>query len=126
MVNILSVAGRLPPWSPGALNLFRSRLRHLSAPPLVGTSACRHLGGQQRTIAGVTHPSADIHPDDQSGDLRCSAKGCRRPASYALRWNNPKLHSPERRKTWLACDDHRESLSEFLDLRGFLRDVTPL
>jgi hypothetical protein len=74
----------------------------------------------------VTHPSANIDPEDQSDDLRCSAKGCRGPAAYALRWNNPKLHPPERRKTWLACDDHRESLSEFLDVRGFLRDVTPL
>jgi hypothetical protein len=41
-----------------------------------------------------------------------------------LRWNNPKLHPPERRKTWLACDEHRESLGAFLDRRGFLREVT--
>ncbi len=58
-------------------------------------------------------------------DLVCSAKGCRRPASWALRWNNPKLHPPERRKTWLACDEHREHLSGFLVRRGFLRDVQP-
>jgi hypothetical protein len=56
----------------------------------------------------------------------CSAKGCRAPATYALAWNNPKLHTPDRRKTWLACDEHRPTLSEFLDRRGFLRDVTPL
>ena len=56
-------------------------------------------------------------------DLICSAKGCRRPAVWALRWNNPKIHTPERRKTWLACDDHKESLSDFLDRRGFLRAV---
>jgi hypothetical protein len=43
-----------------------------------------------------------------------------------LRWNNPKLHLPERRKTWLACDDHRERLSEFLDARKFLREVAEL
>ena len=41
----------------------------------------------------------------------CSAKGCREPAVHELRWNNPKLHTPERRKVWLACEDHRESLS---------------
>lgn len=64
--------------------------------------------------------------DDRDDELRCSAKGCRRPATYALHWNNPKLHTPERRKTWLACDDHRESLAAFLDVRGFLRDVAPL
>jgi len=56
---------------------------------------------------------------------QCSAKGCRAPAAWQLRWNNPKLHTPQHRKTWLACDDHRESLSTFLDLRGFLREVAP-
>ena len=57
--------------------------------------------------------------------LICSAKGCRHEAVWALRWNNPKLHTPERRKTWLACEDHRESLASFLDARGFLREVEP-
>lgn len=61
-----------------------------------------------------------------SSALVCSAKGCRAPATYALEWNNPKLHSPQRRKTWLACDTHREPLADFLDRRGFLRDVKPL
>jgi hypothetical protein len=55
----------------------------------------------------------------------CSAKGCQHDAAWALLWNNPKLHTPERRKVWLACDDHRESLSDFLGARGFLRDVAP-
>lgn len=55
----------------------------------------------------------------------CSAKGCTLPAVHALLWNNPKLHTPERRKTWLACDNHRESLSSFLGARGFLKDVVP-
>lgn len=59
-------------------------------------------------------------------DLICSAKGCRKSATFVLSWNNPKLHPPERRKTWLACDDHRESLASFLDARGFLRAVQPL
>lgn len=45
---------------------------------------------------------------------------------WALAWNNPKLHEPERRKTWLACDQHRESLSDFLAARGFLRETTEL
>jgi len=57
--------------------------------------------------------------------LVCSAKGCRRPAVWALRWNNPKLHEPDRRKTWLACDEHREHLTTFLSARGFLREVEP-
>ncbi len=56
----------------------------------------------------------------------CSAKGCRADAVWVLAWNNPKIHPPERRKTWLACDEHRQHLADFLDLRGFLREVVPL
>ena len=56
----------------------------------------------------------------------CSAKGCREPARYALSWNNPRLHTTERRKVWLACDTHRESLAAFLSARGFLRETDPL
>jgi hypothetical protein len=58
-------------------------------------------------------------------ELVCSAKGCRATATVALRWNNPKLHTPDRRKTWLACPDHEEHLARFLDLRGFLRERAP-
>ena len=56
----------------------------------------------------------------------CSAKGCRADAQHALVWNNPKLHTADREKTWVACDAHLHSLSQFLDLRGFLRRVDPL
>jgi hypothetical protein len=56
----------------------------------------------------------------------CSAKGCRSPARWALRWNNPKLHEPERRKTWLACDEHLAHLSDFLSARDFLREKEPV
>lgn len=55
----------------------------------------------------------------------CSAKGCRAPARWRLVWNNPRLHTPDRRKTWLACEEHLESLSQHLDVRGFLREVVP-
>jgi len=54
----------------------------------------------------------------------CSARDCRSAAVWVLAWNNPKIHEPERRKQWLACDQHRERLAEFLRARGFLRDVT--
>ncbi|HEY1488143.1 MAG TPA: hypothetical protein VGF84_18695 [Micromonosporaceae bacterium] len=72
----------------------------------------------------MSTPPIDAEP--ASDVLLCSAKGCRATAAYALEWNNPKLHAPNRRKTWLACGDHRTTLSEFLDRRGFLRDVRPL
>ncbi|MDO9497269.1 MAG: acetone carboxylase [Nocardioides sp.] len=63
-------------------------------------------------------------PDPADPD-RCSAKGCQAPATWQLLWNNPKLHTPERRKIWLACDEHRVSLADFLTARQFLKDVQP-
>ena len=59
-------------------------------------------------------------------DLTCSARGCTAPAEWAVRWNNPKIHAPERRKVWLACADHREHLEHFLSLRAFHRDTVPV
>lgn len=53
----------------------------------------------------------------------CSAKGCRTAPQWALLWNNPRLHDEGRRKVWLACDEHRGSLGDFLRLRGFLKDI---
>ena len=41
---------------------------------------------------------------------QCSRKGCRAPGAWSLLWNNPKLHPPERRKVWLACEEHKGSL----------------
>ncbi|MFK0194460.1 hypothetical protein [Kitasatospora sp. NPDC090308] len=64
-------------------------------------------------------------PETPAGPPKCSAKGCRDLATWSLRWNNPKLHTPDRRKTWLACDTHRDSLSRFLAVRGFLKDTEP-
>ncbi|HJY45474.1 MAG TPA: acetone carboxylase [Propionibacteriaceae bacterium] len=73
----------------------------------------------------VSASGVDPLPDDPEG-LICSARGCRQPALYDVQWNNPKIHSADRRKHWLACDDHRESLGQFLSARGFLKDVLPL
>jgi hypothetical protein len=67
----------------------------------------------------------DPLPTDPEG-LLCSARGCRESAAYDLRWNNPKIHTEDRRKHWLACNDHRESLAQFLAARGFLKEVLPL
>jgi hypothetical protein len=58
--------------------------------------------------------------------LTCSARACRAPAAWRLCWNNPRLHPAERRKVWLACDDHLARLTEFLGARGFLRETEPV
>jgi hypothetical protein len=43
-----------------------------------------------------------------------------------VEWNNPKIHTPDRRKTWLACDEHEPTLRRFLDARGFYKETLPL
>ena len=64
---------------------------------------------------------------DQDGTApQCSRRGCREAAVWALQWNNPRLHTPQRRKVWAASSEHREHLAQFLRARGFLRDITPL
>jgi hypothetical protein len=73
----------------------------------------------------VSPNGIDPLPEGPDG-LICSARRCQQAALYDLRWNNPKIHTADRRKHWLACDDHRESLMQFLSARGFLREVLPL
>ena len=58
--------------------------------------------------------------------LLCSAKACRNTATWAHLWNNPKLHTPDRRKAWATCEQHRPQLAQFLEMRGFLRETVPL
>jgi hypothetical protein len=65
-------------------------------------------------------------PPADPDDVVCSSKGCRNPAAHVLVWNNPRLHTADREKTWVACDEHLEHLSQFLGARGFLRRVDPL
>ncbi|MDO9063497.1 MAG: hypothetical protein Q7U41_02980 [Microbacterium sp.] len=50
---------------------------------------------------------------------RCSAAGCGAAANWSLHWRNPRIHAGDRRKTWLACDQHREHLLGFLHDRDF-------
>lgn len=44
----------------------------------------------------------------------CSAQKCRTPARWAVVWNNPKIHTPDREKVWAACDVHRDTLADYL------------
>jgi hypothetical protein len=80
----------------------------------------------QATRSRATFETIALPEGTTDADLTCSARGCHQVATFDLRWNNPKIHPAERRKHWLACDDHRDSLSRFLAARGFLRDVEPL
>ena len=66
--------------------------------------------------------SPDV-PDDMP---RCSAKGCRKPATEDLIWRNPRLHDTSRVKHWLACAEHADGLADFLARRDFLIKREPL
>ncbi|KGM13657.1 hypothetical protein [Cellulomonas bogoriensis] len=66
---------------------------------------------------------ADLPHPPEPADMRCSARGCTDLALWGLRWNNPRLHTEDRRKVWLACDGHRAHLETFLGARGFHRDT---
>jgi hypothetical protein len=74
-------------------------------------------------VALLADTLAGVPPDETP---ICSAKGCRAEAVWVLAWNNPKLHTPDRRKAWATCEQHREQLAQFLEMRGFLRETVPL
>lgn len=61
------------------------------------------------------------------GDLppTCSRAGCRAAAKWNVNWRNPKIHGLERVKVWLACDEHRDYLHDYLATRDFPVVVTP-
>ena len=56
---------------------------------------------------------------------RCSRAGCDAPATSTVNWRNPKIHSTDRVKVWLACDEHVEYLREFVLARDFPVIVAP-
>lgn len=58
--------------------------------------------------------------------LVCSRAGCRSTATWSISWRNPKIHSAERRKVWLACDEHHDYLREFLAARDFPVEESPI
>ncbi len=57
--------------------------------------------------------------DEPVAEATCSRAGCRAPARWRIDWRNPRIHSEDRYKTWVACDEHRDYLQEFLVTRDF-------
>lgn len=53
----------------------------------------------------------------------CSRAECRAAARWRIRWRNPRIHTGERSKTWLACDEHVGYLEQFLAARSFPVEV---
>ena len=58
--------------------------------------------------------------------IRCSRAGCSAPALWNVNWRNPRIHGIDRVKVWLACEEHREYLRDYLDTRGFPVAVSPV
>lgn len=49
----------------------------------------------------------------------CSRAACGAPATWWVNWRNPRIHSEERVKVWLACDEHVDFLRDYLATRDF-------
>lgn len=56
----------------------------------------------------------------------CSRAGCRAEASWRVNWRNPRIHTEDRVKVWVACEEHRAFLSDYLSSRGFPVTVTAI
>jgi hypothetical protein len=52
-------------------------------------------------------------------EQKCSRAGCRADARWLVVWRNPRIHTPDRRKLWAACDDHVDYLRDYLATRDF-------
>ncbi len=70
--------------------------------------------------------SGNGSPAPGPAEAVCSRKACRAAAEWQLLWNNPKIHTPERRKIWLACSEHRPWLEDYLQTRGLWKDTVAL
>ena len=66
-----------------------------------------------------------LSQDAQPEYPKCSRKGCRHAAEFQLLWNNPTVHTPERRKNWLACSEHGGGLENYLREREFWKQTLP-
>jgi hypothetical protein len=56
---------------------------------------------------------------ESADPLVCSRAGCSNAATCAVEWRNPRIHDAARVKVWLACDEHRDYLRDYLAARDF-------
>jgi hypothetical protein len=59
-------------------------------------------------------------------ETRCSRAGCTEIADWNVNWRNPRIHSADRVKVWLACSEHVDYLRDYLASRDFPVVVTAL
>lgn len=58
--------------------------------------------------------------------VQCSRAGCHEDAAWNVNWRNPRIHSADRVKVWVACAEHVEFLRDYLATRDFPVVVTAL
>lgn len=51
--------------------------------------------------------------------VKCSRAGCQQRATSRIVWRNPRIHSADREKIWLACETHVDFLRDYLAARDF-------
>lgn len=83
-------------------------------------------GPQIDLLGGLLGSSPEHLQQPEEGAPQCSRRGCTEAAHWKVLWNNPRIHTPERRKVWLACHEHREWLCEYLASRGLFKSCEPL
>lgn len=86
----------------------------------VGARISQHLNVLPRGFGG-----GEGAGEDGPARMTCSSRGCRQDATWAVVWSNPAIHYG-RTKTWLACDDHDDTLSSYLKQRSFPVEVIAL
>lgn len=67
-----------------------------------------------------------MNEDYSIGVWQCARAGCLSDAAWQVNWRNPRIHTPDRIKVWVACDEHMEFLRDYLGSRGFPVVVTVL
>jgi hypothetical protein len=89
-----------------------------------GTGGSLLVADSSRDVLHLTSQTGSVSV--RESPVVCSARGCRAVATWAVVWNNPRLHTPDREKVWVACGEHKQSLADYLAVRSFLKRVEPL
>ena len=66
-----------------------------------------------------------LSPPGAADEPVCSRAGCRESPTTRVVWRNPRIHTADRRKIWLACDEHVDYLRDFLAARDFPVSTEP-
>ena len=105
----------------------RDREQRQARRPTPGAPPGRHRAARA-AVPVRRRTERQTRHDRQFGETATTAAARRRAArrrpSWRINWRNPRIHAADRVKVWLACDDHRGQLADYLSTRGFPVVVT--